>query len=217
MTFKISRVTIGVLLILLGTLLLLQSLGFVTGTLGNAVWGLLLGLGGALFTRLALRHKVQWWWWLPGLGMFGLAAANFMELLAPALAERFAGLLVLGGLGLGFVLIYLTQSINWWALIPGGVMLTLGVISVVENQPLAGFKTDGLFFLGLGLTFLVLWLIPTPFGRLTWAILPALPLLIFGLWLGFNQDPAIWNIIWPAAILLVGLWLLGRGFRRRGV
>ncbi len=215
MTIKISRTMIGVFLILLGTLLLLQSLGVLDDRLGNAVWGVLLGLGGLLFTSLALRHKVQWWWWLPGLGMLGLAAANFMELLAPALAVRFAGLLVLGSLGLGFVMIYLSQRINWWALIPSGVLLTLGAISVVENQPLAGFKTDGLFFLGLGLTFIVLWLIPTPFGRLTWAIFPALPLLIFGLWLGFNQDPAIWNIIWPAAILLLGLWLLGRGFFRR--
>lgn len=213
--FTLSRVTLGILLIALGGLLLLQSLGLISGTLGNIIWGIALGLSGLFFSNLALRHPRQWWWWLPGLGMLGIAAANLLEVFAPAAANRLAGLAVLGGLGLGFLAIYLRQRINWWALIPGGLLLTLGVISALEGQPLAGFNRDGLFFFGLGLTFLTLWLIPTPFGRLHWAIYPAIPLLLFGLWLGFNQDPAIWNIVWPAVILLLGLWLLLRGFRRR--
>ncbi|MBI3160014.1 MAG: hypothetical protein HYZ26_10490 [Chloroflexi bacterium] len=212
---RLSRAAIGGLLVLLGGLLLLQTLGLVSGTVGNAIWGIALGLSGILFTGLALRSRNQWWWFIPGLALLGLSAANFMELFLPEVALRFSGLVALGSAGLAFVLVYLFNRTNWWALIPGGLLITLGIVSAAEAFPPGGFSTDGIFFVGLGLTFLVLWLLPTPYGRLQWAIIPAFVLLAFGLWLGFNQDPRASGLIWPASILLVGLWLLLRGFRRR--
>jgi hypothetical protein len=212
---RFSRASVGVTLVVLGALLLLQTLGIVSGSAGNAIWGIALGLAGIMFTGLAVRDRLQWWWLIPGIALLGLAVANFMELFLPDIARLYAGLVALGSAGLAFVLVYALNRTNWWALIPGGLLLTLGLVSAAEALPLAGFSSDGLFFLGLGVTFLVLWLLPTPYGRLRWAAIPAALMLVFGLWLGFNQDSRVWDLAAPVVFLLVGFWLLLRGFRRR--
>lgn len=215
MTIRISRITVGVILIALGALLLLQTTGILTGSVANILWGVALGVVGAIFISLTLKDRRQWWWVLPGTALLGIAAANIAELLAPTLAAQFSGLFTLGGIGLGFAIVYLLNRINWWALIPAGVLLTLGMISAIDGLSIRGLDSGALFFFGIGLTFFILWLIPTSFGRLRWAAYPAAVLIIFGLWLGLGQDPAAWNIIWPSAVILVGLWLFLRGFRRR--
>lgn len=215
MSFRISRLAVGIILIVLGALLLLQTTGILTGTAANILWGVALGIVGALFVSLTLQDRKQWWWLLPGCALLGIAAANFAEMFAPVFAERFSGLLTLGGIGVGFILVYAISRINWWALIPGGTLITLGLVSVADSTALQGLDSGALFFLGLGLTFLILRFVPTTFGRLHWAGYPAAFLLLFGLWLGLGEDPVAWNIIWPTALILLGLWMLIRGFRRR--
>ena len=90
------------------------------------------------------------------------------------------GAMFLGMIGLAFWIVYLTNHDHWWAIIPGGVMLTLAAVSAVA--PFAGgFATGGLFFLGMGLTFALVGVIPTPQGRMTWAFIPAAVMGIMGL------------------------------------
>ena len=67
----------------------------------------------------------------------------------------------------------------------------------------------GVLFLGLGLTFLVLTVIRTPEGRLTWATIPAAVLLVIGALLT-AQVLRAFAYIWPIALVVIGAYLLFR-------
>lgn len=79
---------------------------------------------------------------------------------------------------------------------------------------MTGFETGGIFFLGLGLTFLLVAIIPTPEGQMRWALIPAVILLVMGLLLTAALTQLI-NFIWPLALILLGLFLVLRAFRGR--
>jgi hypothetical protein len=102
---------------------------------------------------------------------------------------------------------------NWWAVIPGGVLLTLAIVAGLSEN-LEGIETGGVFFLGLGLTFALLALLPTGDGKLTWALIPAVVLFLMGLLITAAAAEFI-NYVWPAALILGGLYLLYRAFRSR--
>jgi len=75
-------------------------------------------------------------------------------------------------------------------------------------------ETGGIFFIGLGLTFALVGLLPAPRGRMRWAFIPALVLLVMGL-LIFAAAEQFINYLWPVALILVGLYLVFRTFRPR--
>lgn len=118
----------------------------------------------------------------------------------------FGGLTFLGGAGLGFIAIYLTNRRNWWAIIPSGVLLTLGGVSFASNFT-RGQDTGALFFIGLGLTFLFEAIPPTGSHGMTWAFIPAAILLIFGALLETPFKGSL-DYIWIAAIFLGGISMI---------
>ncbi|MBN1146035.1 MAG: hypothetical protein JXA78_02170, partial [Anaerolineales bacterium] len=121
--------------------------------------------------------------------------------------------IVLGGIGLSFVAIYLVERQNWWALIPAGVMLTLAVM-VVLGEALPGFDAGGIFFLGLGLTFALIALLPSEEGGLRWAWIPAGIMLLMGvLFVAASENLLVY--ILPAGLILVGVYLIVRAMGAR--
>ena len=115
-----SKVATGVMLIVLG--LGLYGLQFVEGAGESVVLCLLGGLfiAGYLFTRGYALLVV-------GAIVLGLGIGSFGERTLWLYGE-FSKI----GLGVGFILIYLIQLLyerrsHWWPLIPGGVMLLLGL------------------------------------------------------------------------------------------
>jgi hypothetical protein len=112
------------------------------------------------------------------------------------------GLAFLGGIGVGFWAVYIRQPTNWWAIIPGGVLLTLGFTSAL-SEAFNISETGGVFFVGLGLTFLLLALL----AKLRWAIIPAAVLLLFGFFLG---TPFVggFEYAWIAILLIAGIVLV---------
>lgn len=206
----------GILLIGAGIIFLLQNLGWFRG-FGDLMWTGLFGAGGLLFIYLFLSHRTeQWWAAIPGFTLLGLAAVTFLDNFAPWFVGRLSGSVFLGSIGLGFVMIYLANQRMWWAIIPGGVMATLAVVAGVDELPLRGmgfgtFDSGGIFFLGLGLTFLILGLLSQRTGeRLTWAFIPALVLLVMGVLIGTNWENLI-NVVWPAVLIAIGGYWVWRG------
>ncbi len=200
----------GGLMILAGVLLLLQSLGVIAGV-EHFVWAVLFGLGGLAFLAAFLHDRGNWWAAIPGSVLLSLAVLIVLGDLVPDLGH-WGGTIFLGGLGLGFWLIYLSRREEWWAVIPGGVLLTLAVVA--GTAPLLhGESQGGVFFLGLGLTFGLLYLLPTPGGRLKWALIPGAILLLAGcVFLAAAAD--LIRFVWPAALILIGIYLLYRTSRK---
>jgi hypothetical protein len=115
------------------------------------------------------------------------------------------------GISLAFWWVYFTDLNRWWAIIPGGVLLTLGITSALDE--ISGMETGGFFFLGLGLTFLLVAILPGGGGR-SWAFIPGAILLIFGAVLG-TSAVGLLGYVWPAVLIVLGLYFVIRFFRNQ--
>ncbi len=70
-------------------------------------------------------------------------------------------------------------------------------------------QTGGVFFLGLGLTFALVALLPSAAGRMTWAWIPAGILAVMGLLLMATSGNLI-DYLWPLIIIAAGGFLIIR-------
>ncbi|MCX6028626.1 MAG: hypothetical protein NT169_04895 [Chloroflexi bacterium] len=196
---------LGILLVAVGILFLLQNFN-VLGPFENLVWVLLFGAGGLAFLFVVLTNHEHWWAVIPGFTLLGLAALiGFGEHLG-----ALGGALFLGAIGLSFWVIYAMRREFWWAVIPGGTLLTLAVVAAL-GEVIPGEVVGGIFFLGLAATFGLVYLLPTPRGRMKWAWIPAAVLGIMGLLLIVTLGGWI-NIIWPIALIAAGAYVLYRTF-----
>ena len=200
------RIIWGGLLIIAGGLFLLQEFGIFSSA-WDIIWTFLFGIAGVGFLYLYLADRSHWWPLIPGLSLVSLAALILVEEFFPGIT--WGGAIFLGGIGLSFWLIYLTNRDNWWAIIPGGVLLTLAVVAAFE--PVVD-DNGGIFFLGLGITCALVGLLPTSQGRMKWAFIPAAVLLLMGIFLAAPLLPLL-NYIWPVALILLGGYLILRNFR----
>jgi hypothetical protein len=200
------RLIIGGLLILGGLLSLLDNFGVIRNA-GDFFWGIIFGVGGLAFLYVYVTNRSNWWALIPAFTLLGLAASSLLS--GPF--ESWSGLAFLGGLGLAFWMIYFTGSDRWWAIIPGGILITLGVISVLDN--ITGVETGGVLFLGMGVTFLLVVFLPAPTNR-SWAIFPAVALLLVGAFLG-TPLAGLSDYVWPVALFIAGIYLIWTFVRGR--
>jgi hypothetical protein len=138
-----SRIFWGLVLILGGVLFLLQNLEVFQG--GDLFWGVSLAVAGLLFLGVFFGDRQQWWALVPGMVLLAVGSLILLTSFVPGFDEAMGGLLILGGIGLGFIFVYLANRANWWALIPGGVLITLAVVSGLD-QVVADGATGGIFF-----------------------------------------------------------------------
>lgn len=201
---------IGVFLVLLGLLLLLETLGLVRGAAELAV-AAAFALGGVAFLWGFASQKEWWWAAIPGMALLGIGMLIGYSALAPEGNGGLAAGLFLGSLGVGFIIVYLRLREHWWAIIPGGVLLTIAVVTSVESI-LGEGAMGGVFFLGLALTFVLVYLAPNPEGRMDWALIPAAVLAVIGtvILASFAQ---LLGYIWPLALMAGGLLLLLKTMR----
>lgn len=201
------RLIIGGLLILAGILALLDNLGLIPSAM-DVFWALVFGVAGAVFLYMFVASPSNWWAAFPAFTLLGMGASALL----PEALEAWDGMVFLGSIGLGFWAVYLTGRERWWAIIPGGVLLTLGAVSALDEiVPL--METGGVFFIGLGITFLLVAILPGPPGR-TWALFPAAALTVLGLLLG-TPFAGLTDFIWPLVLLAAGVYLIWMFLRAR--
>ena len=206
--------TVGaILLIVVGILLLLQNFGILVGVVA-LIWSLIFAAGGLIFLYMFLANRTQWWAIIPGFALLGLAALIALDEFLPRVGDALGGTIFLGGIGLAFWVIYFLNREHWWAIIPGGVMFTVALVAGLDSV-FGGAETGGVLFLGLGLTFGLLSLLPTPQGRMRWALIPAAVLLVMGL-LITAATTGVLDFLFAAALILAGLYLLFRMFSMKG-
>ena len=204
----------GLLLIAAGIFLLLQNMGIfvaVSALLAMALFT----LGGLAFLFVFLTHpQARWWAAIPGCTLLGLATTTLLDNYAPPLLEPLAGSAFLGSIGVGFALVYLANRALWWAIIPGGVLSTLAVVAALDEVGDTGLDSGGVFFIGLGLTFLLVALLPhRSEERLTWAFIPATVLIILGVFVGIGLE-RFFNLLWPVILILIGIfWVMRNALR----
>jgi hypothetical protein len=206
-----SRIFWGGLLILAGVLFLLDNMGLIT--IGEMIWAILLGLGGIAFLTVFITDRQHWWALIPGCTLVGVSITLFLEFFWPEVGSVASGLIILGSIGLAFLIIYLLNWENWWALIPAGVLLTLAVVAVFD-EIYPQMDTGSVFFVGLGLTFAALALLPNPIGQMRWAFIPAVILIVIGIVMAAVQFPVL-SVVFALALILVGAFFLLKAFQWR--
>jgi hypothetical protein len=207
-----SSILWGFVLIIGGVLLLLDSTGVFKG--GALFWTIALGVVGILFLWFYFTNRDHWWSLIPGIILLGVSATLGLSSFLPGFDEsNYVGTIILGSIALGFLLVYLANRNNWWAIIPAGVMATIAVVATFDTMT-TGLASGGIFFLGLGITFALVAFLPNPVSKMRWAWIPAGILGIFGIIL-FVASETYLNYVWPIAILLVGIYLIIRSLTRK--
>ena len=106
----------GALLIVVGVVLLLGSLG-VLGGLVPFIWGLLFGAAGVVFLYVFLRRHDNWWAIYPAMALLGVGSVIVINAAAPPGGAAWSGGLLLAFLALAFWIVYLRLRDAWWPLI----------------------------------------------------------------------------------------------------
>jgi hypothetical protein len=208
---KLSPLVWGILLIVIGTLILLQTLDVLRFAIA-VVWMALFAVGGIAFLSLYVADREHWWALIPGPVLLAIAAVILLGETAPQLEDAIGGTLVVGAIALSFLLIYALHPGFWWALIPGGVMASVTVVTLIDafDVPIDG---GAVIMLGIGLTFVLLSFVRTEEGeRLWWALIPGGIMLLIGLFVAAEQV-ALAAYVLPAVLLIVGLYFVLRGIR----
>ena len=175
MTTQKSGFVWGILLIGAGALALAEQFG-VLEQMPDLAWVWVFALISLLgFLSYGLSRGKQWGWLFPA-GVFGglavttgLALAHFDT--AAIASPLFVGLLI------PFAAAYLLdRSRNWWALIPGGMMVFLALVTLFADSQ--GEWIGSLFLFLIALSFFIVYL--TKQTR-KWALLVAYILAVLGI------------------------------------
>ncbi|MCB9147578.1 MAG: hypothetical protein H6641_02370 [Caldilineaceae bacterium] len=166
-------------------------------------------LAGVIFLGAFASAPEHWWRLIPGWTLLALASMIFLSTL-PNLDQRLTAALLFLGLALAFVHIYLlNRNERWWAIIPGGFMLILGIVIALSGVIVRIETLGALLFTGMGAVFFVLYGLGGR-RRQWWALIPGSVLLIFGLFVfarngadaGGQSAVMQW---WPLILLLLGV------------
>ena len=99
----------------------------------------------------------------------GLLLAQNLNLLGPL--QLPVGSYILGGLGLLFLLVFLTAPADdWWAAIPGCVLLGVGTATYLDTLPIPVEWGGSAVLFSIGLPFLLIYLVKR--GSFWWALIP---------------------------------------------
>ncbi|MFQ5576079.1 MAG: hypothetical protein ACE5G8_03720 [Anaerolineae bacterium] len=195
------RVFMSLTLIALGIFFLLNNFRLL-GDVSELVWAGIFGAAGLFGLNYYRNNDSRWWVLFPSgafLGIAGTIIAGFIPFLHP-----FEGGIFMLAFSLAFWIIFAREPEQWWAAIPAGVLATIAFVATVDEFVHTD-ATGSLFFIGLGLTFAVLWLTRDP--QTAWAKWPALGATGFGLFLSVVD---YFDRAWPLILIAVGGWILLR-------
>ncbi len=191
----------GVLLIAAGVLFLLQNVGYLQN-FSAAIWSVVFLVTGISFLLMFTTNRAHWWALIPAFVFIGLSGTIGLGAFAPRLEGQWSGAVFLGSMGIGFVAVYLARREAWWAILPGGVMITLAVVTIADAREI---ESGGIFFLGLAVTFASIFLAT----RMRWPLIAAAVLFAIGLFIGTGLEKAI-NYVWPVVLIVAGLYMIYR-------
>ena len=116
-----------------------------------------------------------------------------------------------GGIGLGFVALYLAERKRRWAFLTGGAFLALAAATTVDDLLIGiGDLAVGVFFAGLGAALgLFYYLEGLRERRRSWALYSAAVLVFIGLMVAASEA-MILNALWALVLIGVGGYLIWR-------
>ncbi len=201
----------GILLVLAGVILMLDNFDVIQLNWEMLVGPLFAG-GGVIFLAVFILNRENWWALIPGFALIAIGIIIYMGQSSETDVDALGGAVFLGLLGAAFLMIYIFHPDNWWAIIPGGVLMTLAGVTFLDQtyEALVG----GVFFAGMAVTFGLVYILPKPAGKLKWALYPAGILLILAI-LALLNATDLMRYVWPLALLIGGGYLVVRAIGKK--
>ena len=122
-----------------------------------------------------------------------------------------AGALFLFSIGLPFLLIYLVDRRKWWALVPGGVLTVIALITFMTGRELSGQAIAAILLFGLAIVFALVGFATRSNPYMGWATWVAIILAVIGA-LVLITGPQAAALVGPAILIGLGLFLLARAY-----
>lgn len=207
------RIALGAIIASAGVLLLIEAASNYRAP--DLLWSGLLVLASAAFGYAFVASPGWWWAAIPAGALLGAAMVPVMEL-DPAGFGQWTEVPFLAALGAGFWAVYLKEHRRWWAVIPGGALLTLSIASAVTGT-IDGQMTGAVVLSGLAVTFALVALLPSRGARRWWAWIVAGALALAAV-IVLIQDAGMLSLLgylWPLAIIAGGVYLFWSAWRRR--
>jgi hypothetical protein len=204
-----GRLIWGVALIAMGAFFLAQQLGLF-GALQLPFWAFAFGLLGLIFLATFIADRRQWWALIPGCVLLGVALLLVNEQNEIIPAQQAGGLFLLS-IGLPFLLIYLADRRMWWALIPGGVLTVIALITFVSGGTVSGQVVAAILLFGLAVVFALVRFATRTNPYMGWATWVAVILAVIGV-LVLITGPQAAALVGPAILIGLGLFLLARAY-----
>ncbi len=198
------------------------------------VWGGLLILFGLVGLVATVADLTAWTWVailaLAGLGVFGVYLTDRSDwaLLIPAyvlwvvallvalitlnvLRDDFIATYVLAAIALPFLVVFLRDRAQWWALIPTYVLVAVGLmVGLIEVGILNDLIIPAYVMFAISIPFIVVY---ARDSRQWWALIPGGIMAVIGL--SFLVAEAAIEFVGPVVLVLAGVWILARQFIRR--
>jgi len=190
-----------------GTVLLLFNLGVLDAYAPIPQVGLAAAcaVAAVVFFVSFARARQEWWRLLPAWTLTALTGMS-LTIALPGFDRALIAAQIFVGLALAFGHIYLLERTErWWAIIPGGFMLVLGIVVGLSSRINSTELLAALLFVGLGLVFFLLYLLDGR-RRQWWALIPGSVLVICGMFAwsaGRVEEDALLRW-WPIALIAIG-------------
>lgn len=196
----------GVMLFLALVTLMVDTVG------GEWVGAMFLLLFGLAFLAVFFNNRTRTWALIVAY-VFGVLSIAPMLAAGGEMAAYF-GSVFLFAVALPFYLLYFRSAENWWAIIPAGVLSVVGVVATLAiagliNDSSSGGYVNAFLMGGLAVTFAVLWLRHNK----AWARIVTIILAVLAVASVFFVS--YYEIFWPVAIILGGLYLFITALRPR--
>jgi hypothetical protein len=195
----------GGLLILFGVLSFLEI--FIN--INRWAWVIVLMLAGLSIMALFLTNRREGWLLIPSYVLLAIAGLIFLTE-TYILVGNFVAFYVLAAVGFPFLVVFLRDHEQWWALIPAYVLFAVGLMVVlIGMRVLTDMLVPAYIMFAIAIPFFVV------FARNSenrWALIPGGIMAIIGF--SFMIAESAVQYVTPVVLIIVGVWIVVWQFRK---
>jgi hypothetical protein len=162
------------------------------------------------FLVVFLRDRTQWWALIPTYVL--LAVGSMVGLIGIGiLRDEFVATYVLWAIALPFLIVFLSDTDQWWPLIPTYVLGAIGLmVGLIGVRLLKDLLIPAYVMFAIALPFFVVYVRD---NKQWWALIPAGIMAVIGLSF-FIAESAV-NYVGPIVLIAAGVWVLTRQLVRK--
>jgi hypothetical protein len=196
----------GGLLILFGVLSLFE----VYADINRWVWVAVLVIAGLSIFTLYLTDRRERWMLIPSYVLLVVAGLIwFTE--TNILVGEFVAFYVLAAIGFPFVIVFLRDREQWWALIPAYVLFAVGLMVVLLGmRVLTDMLVPAYVMFAITIPFFVVF---ASNSKNWWALIPGGIMAVIGF--SFIIAESAVQYVTPVVLIVVGVWILVWQFWRK--